>query len=187
MKKNNVLIELTPLLDVILIILFFILVQSEGRMGTFYEETREALAEEFALLEAQLEEYKAYFADEVNNLREIRAEHDALILGLEEDSGAILISIEADPILQGSRRIVVEADSVSTRIDLNWDAPVRDEASRMLNTTLTDKIRDMDRGIVLLLFRFSGADIYMADYRLVANAIHIQQQFHRLVVAELRI
>jgi len=52
MKKNSILIELTPLLDVILIMLFLILVQSAGRVDAFYEETRLAF-------ETELETFKA--------------------------------------------------------------------------------------------------------------------------------
>ena len=185
MKKNNVLIELTPLLDVILIILFFILVQSEGRMGTFYEQTREAFAEELAVFEAELEAFKQEHAQEMDTLRRISADYDALRLGLEEDTGIIIISIVADPYDRDLRSIVVEADSNTTIIDLCWDEPSRDRALLLLNATMSDKIQLAGNNLMVVVFRFDSANIFRADHRLVSNAIHIQRQFYQLVVADL--
>jgi len=183
MKKNNILIELTPLLDVILIMLFFILVQSEGRMGSFYEETREALQEEFAILEAGLEEYLARHADEMYTLRGISDDYHALRLGLEEDTGVILVSIEADPRDSNNRWITIEADGNSTRIDLCWVNYYRDAAALTLNTTLGNKIQDSGNTVIIIAFRFDSGNIFVADHRLVSNAIHIQRQFSDLVTS----
>ena len=187
MKKNNVLIELTPLLDVILIMLFFILVQSEGRMDTFYDEVREGFEAELAIIEADMEAFKAQHANEMDTLRGISADYEALRLGLEEDTGIILINILSDTSDADIRWITIEADSNSTRIDLCWNAPARDAAALELNTVLASKIQAIGNTVVVVVFRFDSAGIFIADYRLVSNAIHIQRQFNQLVVAELDI
>ncbi|MCL2362619.1 MAG: hypothetical protein FWC73_12510 [Defluviitaleaceae bacterium] len=187
MKKNSILIELTPLLDVILIMLFFILVQSEGRMGDFYEETREALEAEFAILEADLEAYKAEHASEMEILRGIGASYEALRLGLEEDAGIIMISIISNETDNDMRWILVESAAQVTRIDLCWSTAARDAAALELNTVMTSKIQDMASSIVVVAFRFDSASIFAADHRLVSSAIHIQRQFNQLIVAELDI
>ena len=178
MKKNNVLIELTPLLDVILIMLFFILVQSAGRMGDFYDETREAF-------EAELEAFKLEYAHEMDTLRRVSADYEALRLGLEEDTGIILISIVSDTDDGNYRSIMVEANALTTKIELCWNATARDAAALELNTVLASKIQGSDSAVIVIVFRFDSASIFVADHRLVSNAIHIQRQFNQLVVAEL--
>ena len=178
MKKNNVLIELTPLLDVILIMLFFILVQSAGRMGEFYDETREAF-------EAELEAFKAEHAYEMDVLREISIDYHTLRLGLEEDTGIILIYIDTDESNNNYRSIVIEADSRTTMIGLCWNVLYRDTATLELNTVLASIIQEAGNTVMVVVFRFDSGRIFMADHRLVSNVIHIQRQFNQLVVAEL--
>jgi len=182
MKKQSILIELTPLLDVILIMLFFILVQSEGRMGDFYEETRAALESEFAVLEAGLEEYKAQHAYEMDRLRGMGESYAALRLGLEEDTGFVMVSIISDSDDINDRWVLVETDLYSTRIDLCWNNVARDAALVELNTILSNIIQHTGNGIVVLAFRFDSAAIFAADHRLVTNAIHIQRQFNDMVI-----
>jgi len=187
MKKNNVLIELTPLLDVILIILFFILVQSEGRIGDFYEETREAFEAELAIYQAEMGTFIAEHAQEMEYLRGISADYNALRLGLEEDTGIILVSIASDADNSDNRWILVEADSDTTRIDLCWDNRAREDASLEFSTTLASKIQSAESTVVVLVFRFDSTRTFAADHRLVSGAIHIQRQFVQLVFAELDI
>jgi len=187
MKKNSVLIELTPLLDVILIMLFFILVQSEGRMGDFYEETREALEAEFAIMEADLESFYAEQTHELETLRGISASYDALRLGLAEEPNIIMVSIISEINEINTRWILVESGNDSIRIDLCWNALARDAAALELNTVMAAMIQEMANGIIVVAFRFDSSSIFAADHRLVNGAIHIQRQFNQLIVAELDI
>ena len=171
------------MLDVILIMLFFILVQSEGRMGSFYEETRANLEAEFAMLEAGLEEFKAEHAEEMHTLRGISADYHALRLGLEEDTSVILVSIESDASDSNIRWIKVEADGISTSIDLCWNTYYRDAAALDLNTTLGSKIQESGNTVIIIAFRFDSGNVFVADHRLVSNAIHIQRQFNPAVTS----
>ena len=180
MKKNNVLIELTPLLDVILIMLFLILVQSAGRVDAFYEETRLAF-------ETELAAFKAEHGQEMAHLRRINEDYTALRLGLEEDTGIILISIVVDSLDIDERWLMVETDAQATRIDLCWNALARDNAALELNRVLANKINNADNAVMVVVFRYDSSRIFRSDYRLVSNAIHIQRQFNQLVVAELDI
>jgi len=164
MKKNSIFIELTPLLDVILIMLFLILVQSAGRVDAFYEEIRH----------------------EMEYLRRVGADYSALRLGLEEDTGIILISIVSDGADIDERWILIEADSHVTQIDLCWNALARKNAALELNMVLAYKIQNIQNSVIVVVFRYDSSSIFMSDHRLVANAIHIQRQFN-MVVAELDI
>jgi len=180
MKKNSILIELTPLLDVILILLFLILVQSAGRVDTFYEETRMAF-------EAELEAFIAEHHDEMSHLRRVGEDYTALRLGLEEDTGIILISIVADSNNIDDRWLLVESDSHVTRVDLCWNIIARESAALELNSILASKIQSTENSVIVVVFRYDSARIFRSDHRLVTNAIHIQRQFNQLVVAELDI
>ncbi|MCL2527473.1 MAG: hypothetical protein FWE42_03560 [Defluviitaleaceae bacterium] len=184
MKKSNIIIELTPLLDVILIMLFFILVQSEGRMGDFYEDTRAALESEFAVLEAGLEEYKAQHAQEMGILRDISEDYAALRLGLADNTGLIMVSIASDANDSNIRSVLIETDLYNTAIELCWNNLARESAALELNTTLSGLIHEMNNTIVILVFRFDSREIFAADHRLITNAIHIQRQFfNEMVIA----
>ena len=180
MKKNSILIELTPLLDVILIMLFLILVQSAGRVDAFYEETRLAF-------EAELEAFKSEYYNEMERLRIISDDYSALRLGLEEDAGIIMISIVTDSRDLDIRWLLVEADAQSTRIDLCWNNLARDNAALELNTALAYKIQNAENSVMVVVFRYDSSRIFRSDHRMVTNAIHIQRQFNQLVVAELDI
>jgi len=185
--KKNILIELTPLLDVILIMLFLILVQSEGRVGDIYYEMREAFEVEAAQVEAEFEAFKAQHAIEMDHLRAVNENYTALRLGLEEDAGVIQISLLSDPMDLDTRWILIESTSQTVRIDLNWNIPARDAAALELNTAIADKIQYSGNAIIVILFRHNGARSFVSDRQLINNAIHIQRQFNQLVVTELDI
>jgi len=178
MKKNNILIELTPLLDVILILLFLILVQSAGRVDAFYEEARLAF-------ETELADFKAEYYQEMDHLRRIGDDYSALRLGLEEDTGIIMISIVTDSRDIDIRWLLVETDTKTSRIDLCWNALARDNAALELNTVLASKIQSAGNTVMVVVFRYDSSRIFRSDHRLVTNAIHLQRQFNQLVVAEL--
>ena len=165
-------------MDVILIMLFLILVQSAGRVDAFYEETREAF-------EAELAEFKADYYQEMAGLREVGMAYDALRLGLEEDTGIVIISIVADRADIDNRRLLVEADTQVTQIDLCWNTLARDNAALELNTALAAKIQQAGNSVMVVAFRYDSSVIFRSDHRLVTNAIHIQRQFNQLVVVEL--
>ena len=187
MKKNNIFIELTPLLDVILIMLFFILVQGEGRIEAFYDEAREvfeiqyieareAFEAELAVIRADTEVFVAQHADEMYTLRAVNTEFHALLDTLDGDMGIIIISL-----LEGvgtNRRITVEADSRFYDLTLTWDNLARDNTAFELNTILTEINREANSSLTMIIFRFDSRTVFAQDHRLVSNVIHIQRQFN---------
>jgi len=168
MKQSSIIVELTPLLDVILIILFLILVQSAGRVDIVYAETREAF-------EIALEAYKAEFGDEVDHLRQANVEFDALRLGLEEDTDIIIINISSNPINRDMRTILLESTGTVVEIPLTWDGLARDEASRTLNTALAEQIRTTNSAVTFVVFQFDSDGVFAADHQLIRLAIHNQR------------
>jgi hypothetical protein len=161
--RNNVIIELTPLLDVILVILFLVLVQSEGRVEQAYTEAEESY-------EAEVEAFKAAYADEVERLRRTASDFDALMLGLEEDTDVILLSLVNNAANMDSRSVRVETAGEAAEVPLSWDGFARDEASAKLSSMLAGHIRQTDGGVVFIVFRYDSGAVFVADYRLVRFA-----------------
>jgi len=169
MRKKPILLEFTPLLDVILLMLFLVLMQSEVRVDTMYTEARDLVEEELAVLEEE-------FGEEMEALREDSMELDALRFGLEEDTGIIIVSLlpSSTPGGTGNRLITVEADS-TTEIALSWDGIVRDAAARELNEILASSVQDSANAFSFIIFRYDGRVIYDDDRMLIRLAIHNHQ------------
>lgn len=161
MRKNNTILDLTPFLDVILVILFLVLVQSEVRVDVIYAEARE---EYTARQEA--------FAEEVDALRQTAADFDVLRLGLEEEPNVIAISLLPNAEDRGIRSILVEATAQVIQIELCWDGVIRDNAAMALNIALSEGVQNADSPVTFVVFKFDSTNIFAADHRLISIAIH---------------
>jgi len=166
MRRKSILLEFTPLLDVILLMLFLVLMQSEVRVDMMYTEARELVEEELASLEQE-------FGEELQALRHDSMELDALRIGLEDDTGVIIISLLPGG-AAGNRHITVEADT-TTEIVLNWDGIVRDAAARELNEVLATSVRESGHAFSFIVFRYDGRLVYDADRMLIRLAVHNHQ------------
>ena len=163
MKKKPILLEFTPLLDVILLMLFLVLMQSEVRVGLMYDEAQEFIETELAALEQE-------FGEEMDRLRQDSMELDALRFGLEEDTGVIIVNLLPSD-AGGNRLISVQADT-TTEITLNWDGVVRNSATRQLNEVLANSIRYSDHTLSFIIFQYNGRAIFNDDRELVRTALH---------------
>jgi len=177
-KKQHILVELTPLLDVIMLILFLVLVQSQGIMDTIYadtQETLEARLEYYAqAFEARVEDMHRELGEEFVFLQERSQEFDFLQLGLlAEDTTAIIVNIVSQPFNVNERFISVQTPTEHVEIPLNWDGIVRDMASTMLNTTFAQAAGDS--AITFVIFQIDGLRVFEADYLLVRSAINNQR------------
>ena len=179
MKRNSLTIELTPFLDVILILLFLVLVQSEGRLDIIHAEAREEMV-------AAQEAFQEAFVEEMEALRQTALAYDVLRLGLEEDTGVISIRLVVDEGNRDIRWILVEAAEQTRQIQLNWDSFARDNASLALNTALAEGVQREGGALTFIVFQFDSANSFIADYRLISMAIHNQRLHHpHLFSAEL--
>jgi hypothetical protein len=173
MRKRTIAVELTSLLDVILIIMFLVLVQSEGRVGHAYAEA----SEEYA---SQIEELREEISGGAAEKDRLAAELEALRIGLEEESHIILLTLQADENGRASRAIFLEG-AVAEEIRLSWDADIREQAALKLNESLTARIGGAAEGqVTFIIFRFNSSEIYEDDYRLITLAVQRQKQesFH---------
>lgn len=178
MRNRSIIIELTALLDVIIIMMFVILVQS----GNQVETAQASAAELAAKQEALLEEY-ALLTEEAE---ELRTENDRLGRWVDgratadENSHVITLSVRNTP---ERRFIVVESEGVeNARIPLSWDNG--QYAANALYAELTSSIQKSSRQVVFLVFHYDRAAIYQTDYMLVHNAIQQQKNNPHVYSAE---
>lgn len=177
MKNKSILLEFTPLLDVILLILFLVLMQSEVRVDMMYTEVQDLMDEGLANLEQE-------FGEEMEALRQDSMELDAIRFGLNEDTGVIIINL-LPASMGGPRRITVEAD-ITNEITLSWDRLERDTASRELTEVIANTVQNSGHAFSFIIFRYDGRTIYDADRMLIRLAIHNHQLTNpRMFSAEL--
>ena len=174
MTKKPILLEFTPLLDVILLMLFLVLMQSEVRVGLMYDEAQEFIETELAALEQE-------FGEEMDRLQQDSMELDTLRLGLEEDTGVIMVNLLPSD-AAGNRLITVQADTTA-EITLNRDGVVRNNAARELNEVLANSIRYSDHTLSFIIFQYDSRTIFNEDRELVRLAIHNHRLIHSQVFA----
>jgi len=175
MKRRNTALELTPLLDVILVLMFFILVQSEGRVDAAYEDAQEAFAIEMASYKEAFEAELAARDVEMVELRQSAEDFEALLLSLEMDTTVVLVNLSVDANNVNTRRVIVETSDATTNIPLTWDRLARDNSAMELNAAIAEGISASGGAATFIVFRYEGTRIFDEDHRLIGMAIHNQR------------
>lgn len=172
MRNRGIFVELTSLLDVILIIMFLILMQSEERANMAYSEAKE----EFAM---ELEALKEEVNENVAEKEEVTAELEALKIGLEGDSYFILINLQATGKDRNHRTVLVESGGKATeQIELIWDKNVRNDTFNALDDLLSTTISESDAQMIFIVFKFNSKDIYEDDHKMIKLAIQRQKHYN---------
>lgn len=169
-KRKSVIVELTSLLDVIFIMLFMVMNQSQ----TAAEEAQSNAAAEIAAAQVQLEAME----EEVEGYRVIIDEVEADRLNLESIKNklnsyevfkeyAAIISVS---VLEHSykRTIIVENGGEAVNTDFNWDN--MDYAESALTDTLNGCIKDSENP-VFIVFSYDGDKIYRQDYNMISEVM----------------
>lgn len=176
-RRKETVIELTPLLDVILIMLFMIMsaqskkteeIQSQAQAETAELNSRiEQLTEEYADREDKL---SAQLSDTESKLSQAEAQ----ISGYEafrEYSDVISISVEYTE--SGERRLyIAEGDSADT-ITFGWDNLRYGENS--LNAALEQKLKAAEENPVFIAFVYDSEKIYRHDYDMITSVMDTLQ------------
>lgn len=169
-KRKSVIVELTSLLDVIFIMLFMVMNQSQ----TAAEEAQSNAAAEVAAAQVQVEAME----EEVEGYRIIIDEVEADRLNLESiknklnsyevfEEYATIISVS---VLDHSykRTIVVENGGEAVTADFSWDN--MDYAENTLDEMLNSCIKDSENP-VFIVFSYNGDKIYRQDYNMVSEVM----------------
>ena len=157
MKKRNrsITADLTPLLDVIFILLFLILIrnteasdakaaEADAKMAEAQEQMVEAQELRDAV-QGQLDEYQALLAD----------------------AQVCYISIVAE---DGGRSIQLSEDNRTDRFRFDWDS--QEDANSYLTERIAEKTRAAAEGKqVFLIFQYDPKSLYQSDYDMVSHTL----------------
>ena len=181
MKRREIFIELTSLLDVILIMLFILLMQAktttaqaldtaaaaESNTEQIRAELAEAFEEQDALqaridAEAARADAQAERADALQ--RELWTEN--LVL-----DNALLLTVSVDR--SGAIRLETEGEGLAL---LSYDWMDDTYARNKLRGLFLEQLRDTDRRAVFLVFQYDRARIYHAEYEMIETIIQEVKQ-----------
>ena len=169
MKRRQIFIELTSLLDVILIMLFILLTQAKTRTAEALDTAALAESDAAAL---RMELTAAYDEQDALQARidaqEERA--DALQRQLWTENlvldNSLLLTVSVDK----AGRIRLETEGAgAVLIDYDWDDDTY--AYNRLRGLLLDKLKGTDQEAVFLVFQYDRARVYHAEYNMIEDII----------------
>ena len=168
MKRRQIFIELTSLLDVILIMLFILLTQAKTRTAEALDTAALAESDAAAL---RMELTAAYDEQDVLQARidaqEERA--DALQRQLWTENlvldNSLLLTVSVDK----SGQIRLETEGEAATIPYDWAEDTY--AKNRLRGLLLDKLKGTDQEAVFLVFQYDRARVYHAEYNMIEDII----------------
>lgn len=157
MKGRQIIVELTPLLDVILIMLFVLLVFSKTQVDVSVSAAEAAKSDSEAL--------RQELADTQDALAELRR-HERTLDVVDEKSLLLTISMQEGNI----RRVRVE-DENGKESYLALDSIRRKDAEYRLHDLLLGRITEWGNESVFLVFQYDRNAVYHAEYDLISGVI----------------
>jgi len=160
--KKGLIIELTPLLDVILIMLFFIITTSTNNVNNANNDNNSP---------SNLQE-----ANE--QIKELNEKVNSYAI-LDENALVITMSLKTT---SSDKRILTVKDENKTieKIELTWDNS--NYASNSLQSILTSQIKSQsDYQVVFLVLQYDKSTVYNSDYKLASNILTQMQTNHKNV------
>ena len=174
MKRRQIFIELTSLLDVILIMLFILLTQARTRTAQALDTA--ALAESSAA-QLQTELTAAYDRESA-----LKAAADAQ----EERADALQRQLWTENVVLDNSLVLTVSVTKSgdVRLEEAGEAPIpivydwEDDtyARNRLRALLLDKLKTTDREAVFLVFQYDRARVYHAEYEMIEGIIQEVKQ-----------
>ena len=168
MRRRQIFIELTSLLDVILIMLFILLTQAKTRTAEALDTAALAESDAAAL---RMELTAAYDEQDALQARidaqEERA--DALQRQLWTENlvldNSLLLTVSVDK----SGQIRLETEGEAETIPYDWAEDTY--AKNRLRGLLLDKLKGTDQEAVFLVFQYDRARVYHAEYNMIEDII----------------
>lgn len=168
-KKYEITAELTPLLDVILIMLFFIM-----------SVNSQTIEKEKANTESQIAQISEEYSERENELKNSLAESEKNRLDaenriesyqtFEEYSVIISIGVFENQDSDDTRSIILSSGEKSEYIKYDWNNMKYAENS--LDAILKKYIINQDNNPVFIVFNFNSDNIYMRDYNMISSVIN---------------
>ena len=158
MKKRNrsITADLTPLLDVIFILLFLILIRNAEAVDAKAAEAEEKIAE----AQAQIAEAEAL----QENVQERLTEYESLLA----DAEIFYISILPE---ETGRTLQVIRDNSTESFHFDWDST--EAAWQFLQESVETKVgRAGQDKQVFLVFTYDGNKLYQSDFEMVSEVLN---------------
>ena len=174
MKRREIFIELTSLLDVILIMLFILLIQARNTTAQAMDAAAQA---EDSVAKLQTELSAAY--DEQNVLRAAADAETERANALQRQlwtenivlDNSLLLTVSVDR--SGDIRMETEGQGQAA-IAYSWGDDTY--ARNRLRGLLLDKLKTTDREAVFLVFQYDRARVYHAEYEMIESIIQEVKQ-----------
>ena len=181
MKRRQIFIELTSLLDVILIMLFILLTQARTKTAAALETAAQA--------ESNVEQVQSELAEAYEEQDALRAEIDAAAARADAQAeranalerqlwtenivldSSLLLTISVDR--GGAIRLETEGIELAA---LAFDWTDDTYARNKLRGLLLEQLRGTDREAVFLVFQYDRARIYHAAYEMIETIIQEVKQ-----------
>ena len=164
MRRREIFIELTSLLDVILIMLFVLLTQAKTQTDAAVSPRAEAeaAAENVRAELSQTQEERDALAGRLETL-----EREGITVGVVEENSLVLtLSVQGGE----SRQALIEPrDGGSIRIPL--DPEDETYTVNRLRAALTGLMRDSGKEAVFVVFQYDRNRIYQTEYLLIGSVV----------------
>lgn len=178
MKKKQIFIELTSLLDVILIMLFMVMVQAENKTEEAVEKAEKQEAA-FEAISKDYEDLSKAFSDKETEMEQALAELEE---AKEKLNSRDLVMENIDVLtvrIRPDRSIFLHSEYRSfPTIDYSWEEP--DYAYNRLKASLRDWISRAEDRSLFLVFRYDAEEIYHNEYEMIRRAVsEIRTEFKK--------
>ncbi len=170
-KRQNITVELTPLLDVILIILFLIITENNAKS----EELKSAAEKEISGYVTQIDSLKNSLGEKTGELNKKSSEideKDNIISGyarFDELSTIISVFVGKNYEKDGGRIIYISDGENTEHISFNWDNMRYAENS--LKHSLSEKIKNASGNPVFITYNYDRDETYQRDYELISETL----------------
>ena len=183
MKKRGIIIELTSLLDVILIMIFVLLTQAKAQTGKALDEAA-AESERAQQIEQELKQAEGKLQEQIRRAEDASREAELREEELQAEIGKLSEEACSLKRLLTSRNLVTE-NSVILTISENGEHRIRLQEEEMtladipydwndesyaynsLRSLLLGKLRDMDGKTMFLVFQYDRSKIYTNEYHMI--------------------
>ena len=164
MRRREIFIELTSLLDVILIMLFVLLTQAKTQTDAAVSSASEAeaAAESVRVTLSQTEADRDALAERLETL-----EREGITVGVVEENSLVLtLSVQGE---QSRYALIEPRDGGSIRVPL--DPEDETYTVNRLRAALTGLMRDSGKETVFVVFQYDRNRIYQSEYLLVGSVV----------------
>lgn len=179
MKRREIFIELTSLLDVLLILLFILLMQARN---TTAQALDTAAVAESDLAAVQTELAAAYDEQEAlrQKVEEAQDRADTLQRQLWTENLVLDNSLVLTVSVDRSGNIRLETEGAGqVVIFYDWGEDVY--AYNRLRALLFDRLRHTEREVAFLVFQYDRASIYHAEYEMIEGIVQeVKQEARKL-------